>query len=176
MAEYWHIGETTMRLASPSPRRANGSNSLAMLRTSVGGDGRAQACGLAQFRGLVGRFPGEFGLVASEMTVGSGLAVDRPQQVEHPDDSFRPQVEMRLHELGDALVGNATGALGIDGHVDRLRDADRVRDLDLALARDARRDDVLRDVARRVGRRTIDLRRVLARERAAAMRRRPAVG
>src|SRR5512143_1334295 len=106
MAEYWHIGETTMRLASPSPRRANRSNSLAMLRTSVGGDGRAQARGLAQHLGLVGRFPGEFGLVAPEVAVGSGLAVDRPQQVEHAHDALRAQVEVRLHELGDALVGN----------------------------------------------------------------------
>ena len=56
-----------------------------------------------------------------------------------------------------------------------LRDADRVRELHLALRGDARGDDVLRDVARRVGGRAVDLRRILARERAAAVRRRAAV-
>ena len=57
-----------------------------------------------------------------------------------------------------------------------MRDADRVRDLDLAAVGEAGRDDVLRDVARRVGGRAVDLRRILARERAAAVRGGAAVG
>ena len=57
-----------------------------------------------------------------------------------------------------------------------MRDADRVRDLDLAAVGEPGGDDVLRDVARGVGGRAVDLRRILARERAAAVRRRAAVG
>ena len=57
-----------------------------------------------------------------------------------------------------------------------MRDADRVGDLDLAAVGEARGDDVLRHVARRVRGRAVDLRRILARERAAAVRRGAAVG
>ena len=88
---------------------------------------------------------------------------------------FGPQVEVRVDELDDARVGNAAGAFGVNGHVDRLGDADRVRQLHLALLREARGDDVLRDVSRRVRRRAVDLRRILAGKRAAAVRRRAAV-
>ena len=56
-----------------------------------------------------------------------------------------------------------------------MRDADRVGDLDLAALREAGGDDVLRHIARRVGGRAVDLRRILARERAAAVRRSAAV-
>ena len=52
---------------------------------------------------------------------------------------------------------------------DRLRDADRVGDLHLAAVGEAGGDDVLGHVARGVGGRAVDLRRVLARERAAAV-------
>ena len=83
---------------------------------------------------------------------------------------------MLVHELRDLLVGNLAGAFGVDRDVHRLGHADRVRDLHLALARDARRDDVLRDVARGVGSRAVDLGRILAGERAAAVRRGAAVG
>ena len=80
-----------------------------------------------------------------------------------------------LDDLADLLVGNAPGARRVDGHVHRLRDADRVRELHLALLRETGGHDVLRDVARRVRRRAVDLRRILARERAAPVRRRAAV-
>ncbi len=64
----------------------------------------------------------------------------------------------------------------LDQDRERVRDADRVGDLHLAAVGEAGRDDVLRDVARRVGGRAVDLRRVLAGERAAAVRGRAAVG
>src|SRR5436190_11312004 len=102
-AEYWHIGDTTTRLGSVSSRNRSGSNRLvraAVRAGSVGGNGGfANARGFAQRFDLVGGFPGEFRLVAAEMTVGRRLPIDRTQQVEHPDDAFRPQIEMREHEL-----------------------------------------------------------------------------
>ena len=57
-----------------------------------------------------------------------------------------------------------------------MRDADRVGDLDLAAVGQAGRDDVLGHVAGRVGGRAVDLARVLARERAAAVAGHAAVG
>ena len=62
-------------------------------------------------------------------------------------------------------------------HADRgrLRDADRVGDLDFAAVREAGRDDVLRDVARGIRGGPVDLRWILAGERAAAMTRHAAV-
>ena len=57
----------------------------------------------------------------------------------------------------------------VDVHADRIRVADRVGELHFALRRELRRDDVLRHPAAHVGGAAIDLRRILARERAAAV-------
>src|SRR5688572_23276518 len=83
---------------------------------------------------------------------------------------------MLPHQLRKLLVGELAGALG--GHHDagRLRDPDGVRNLYQALRGETRCDDVLRDVARRIGGRTVDLGRILSGERAAPVRRRAAVG
>ena len=64
----------------------------------------------------------------------------------------------------------------VDQHRHRLGHADRVRELHHAALGEPGRDDVLGDVARHVAGRAVDLRRILARERAAAVRRRAAVG
>ena len=68
------------------------------------------------------------------------------------------------------------GAVGVDIDRQRLGDADGIGELDGAAVGDARRDDVLGQIARGIGRRAIDLGRVLAGEGAAAVRRRAAVG
>src|SRR6478736_4562777 len=178
-AEYWHIGDTTMRFGSVSSRRQSGSNRpvrSAALDESVRGNGSfAQARGFAQHLDLVGRFPREFRLVAAKVAVRCRLAIDRSQQVEHPDDALRAQVEVRVDELDDAGVGNAARTFGVNGHVDRLGDADGVRQLHLALLGETRGDDVLRDVSRSVGRRAVDLGRILAGKRTASVRSRTAV-
>src|SRR5690606_31193296 len=113
---------------------------------------------------------------AAEVAVGGGLLVDRPQQVQHLDDALGPQVEVGLDQLGDPLVRDDAGALGVDRDVHRLGHADRVGHLDLTLPGEARRDDVLGDVARRVGGRAVDLAGVLAGEGTAAVRAGAAVG
>src|SRR5579871_1109228 len=43
---------------------------------------------------FVGRLPGEVGVAAAEVAVGSGLLIDRTAQVERLDDSARRQLEM----------------------------------------------------------------------------------
>ena len=80
-------------------------------------------------------------------------------------------ISSTIFDCGDAL-----GAVGLDHQRLRVRDADRVGDLDLAAVREPGRDDVLGDVARGVGGRAVDLRGVLAGERAAAVAGRAAVG
>ena len=73
-------------------------------------------------------------------------------------------------------TGDVLGAERLDLDRERMRDPDRVGDLDLAAVGEARGDDVLRDVAGGVGGRAVDLGRVLAGEGAAAVAGRPAVG
>src|SRR5581483_2651923 len=87
----------------------------------------------------------------------------------------RAEVEVLVDERLDAIVVDRAGAEGLDVERDRLRAADDVRDLDLESIREPGRDDVLRDVARRVRGRPVDLRRVLAAEGAAPVTRVSAV-
>ena len=135
-----------------------------------------QAGGGTQRVGAIGALPREVRVAAAEVAVGGGRRVDRPAQVEVAHDRRRAEVEVLADELLDARLGDDRGAeaLGVDR--DRLRDADRVGHLHLAAVRETRGDDVLGHVARGVGGRAVDLRRVLAREGAAAVRRGAAVG
>ena len=73
------------------------------------------------------------------------------------------------HRLHDRRFGHRRRPERIDHHRHRLGDADRVRELHFAPPRELGGDDVLRDPARRIARRAIDLRRILAAERAAAV-------
>jgi hypothetical protein len=75
-----------------------------------------------------------------------------------------------------AVVIDRAGAVRVDIERQRLRHADRIGQLDRAALGEARRDDVLREIAGDVGRRTIDLGRILARKRAAAVRGSAAIG
>ena len=91
-------------------------------------------------------------------------------------DAARRQVHdlaQRRLELG--LVDLA-GAVQVDIDRQRLGDADGIGELDGAAVGELGGDDVLGEIARRIGGRAIDLGRILAREGAAAMRRRAAIG
>ena len=84
--------------------------------------------------------------------------------------------KMLADQLADPLVVDLAGAFGVDVHAHRLGDADRVGELHFAAVGQAGGDDVLGDVAGHVGGAAIDLRRVLAAERAAAVPAPAAVG
>src|SRR6185369_17839923 len=58
----------------------------------------------SQRGGLVGSFPGEVRIVATEVAIGRRLAVDGTQQVEHLHDALRAQVEVLGDQLLDLLV------------------------------------------------------------------------
>ena len=68
------------------------------------------------------------------------------------------------------------GAEAVDEQAHRMGHADRVGNLDLAAVGEPGGDDVLRHVAGGIGGRAVDLRRILAGEGAAAVRRGAAVG
>src|SRR5438128_11393443 len=103
------------------------------------------------------------------MAVRSRLAVDWPAEVERGNDRGRAQVEMALDQPLDLVVGELTGPERLDLERDRAGDPDAIGDLDLEPVREPGGHHVLRDPARGVGRRSIDLRRILAGEGAAAV-------
>src|SRR6476620_9309808 len=140
------------------------------------GAGGAEAGGLAQLLGLVGALPREVVVLAAEVPVGGGLLVDRAVQVQRVAEGARAQVEVLVDELLDLAAADLLGAERLDHDRHRVRHADGVGDLDLGALGEAGGDDVLGHVAGRVGGRAIDLRRVLAAERAAAVAGHAAVG
>ena len=83
------------------------------------------------------------------------------------------QLAQRLLELRLFHIRPGSMQLHIDG--ERMCHADRVADLYRAALREAGRHHVFRQIARRIGCTAIDLGRILAGERATAMRRRTAV-
>src|SRR5207244_2913741 len=119
--------------------------------------------------GVVRAVPGEGAVLAAEVAVGGGRREDRAAQVEVAQDGGGTEVEVLAHELLDPVDGDGFGVERAHRDRDRMRDADRVRDVHLAPVGQTGRDDVLGDVARRVGGRAVDLRRILARESTAAV-------
>jgi len=71
---------------------------------------------------------------------------------------------------------NLSGPMRVDINRQRLGDADRIGKLDRAAISKSCGDDVFCEIARGISGRAIDFCRVLARECAAAVRRRPAIG
>src|SRR6202011_5077847 len=65
-------------------------------RQRAGGPGRSADARLERLD-PVGLLPGEIGQLAAEVAVGGGLAVDRPLEVQVPDDRGRAQVEDLAH-------------------------------------------------------------------------------
>src|SRR6266511_6080256 len=124
---------------------------------------------------LVDPLSREVVVVTAEVPVRGGLREDRPAQVEVADDRARAQIEVLAHELLDRLHRDVLCPERLHAGRDRMRNSDRVRDVQLATVGQARSDDVLRDVARRVRSRAIDLCRILPRERPTAVARGAAV-
>src|SRR5438874_11002244 len=110
---------------------------------------------------LAGALPGELFLGAPEVAVGGRALVDRLAQVEVADDRCRPQVEHVLYGLADLERIDGLGPERLDHHRHGAGHADGVRDLDLAAPSRTRGDHVLGDPAGGVGRRAVDLARIL---------------
>ena len=110
------------------------------------------------------------------MAVGGKLAIDRAGQLEVADDGRRAQIKHLLHGRGDLRVRHGARALRVDEHAHGLGHADGVGQLHEAALGESGGNDVLGHVARGVGGAAVDLRRVLAGERAAAVRGAATVG
>src|SRR6478735_9417660 len=171
----WDVMRAIVSAASDAPDLAGVSVEWPPRRRSPVSAGSDAGGGL-QLVGAVRVLPGELGELATEVAVGRGLGVDRAEQVEVADDRGGAEVEY-LEDGGlDLLVRDDAGAEGLDEHADGRGLADGVRDLRLAAAGQSGGHDVLGDPAHRVGGRAVDLRRVLAGERAAAVAGHAAVG
>ena len=106
-----------------------------------------------------------------------GSDVDRPVQ---PADARGCRAGERFISSFTTLASRSSltsrRCREVDIDRERLGDADRIADLDGAVVRQPGGHDVLRHIARGIGGRAVDLGRVLAGERAAAMRGRAAIG
>src|SRR5256885_5980018 len=126
------VGRTTTSRAMAVPS-CRGLRRRPCKRGANGLDGRFAAPGAPRERlREVGALPGEIEIGASEVAVGRRLPEDRAAQVEALDDLLRPEVEVLVDEPADHLVVDRGGAVRLDLLRDPLRDADHVRDLDLA--------------------------------------------
>src|SRR5690606_24715925 len=86
------------------------------------------------------------------------------------------QIEVFSYQTGDLLVGDHACTFGVYGDVDGFGHTNGIADLYLALARKAGRHDILCYITRWVSGRTVDLGRILARERPATVRACTAIG
>src|SRR4051812_20132170 len=119
-----------------------------------------------EVRHQVGALPREAAVLlrrAAEMAVRRGAGVDRFVEAEMLADAARREPHELLQNLRQLVLVHLAGALAVDIDGQRLGNADRVRELDRATVGEARRDDILREIARRIGRRAVDLGRILAR-------------
>src|SRR5215212_1018981 len=88
---------------------------------------------------------------------------------------MRVQTEVLSYKVREDRLADASGSPCIDEHGDGLRDADCIGQLYETALSQSSSDDILCDVARHVRGGAINLGRVLARERTAAVRRVAAV-
>src|SRR3990172_8351103 len=91
----------------------------------------------AEHRGLVGSLPREVPVLAAEVAVGGGLRVDRPAQIEVADDGTGAEVEVLANEALDRLQPPPLRSQAVDQDRERVRDADRVGDLEQAAVGEA---------------------------------------
>src|SRR5206468_136468 len=106
---------------------------------------------ISQFLCAIGLLPGEaVDIYAAEVSECGSLFIDWAAQIERFDDAFRREMEVGADDLREFCLIDLRSAKAVDVNRHRLRDADRVRQLNLAAVGDAGGHDILRDVARHV--------------------------
>src|SRR5436309_1592327 len=128
------------------PSRSAGGRACFCGSEGEGASGLVGALGerAAKVLGAVELLPRE--ALAAEMPVGGGLLVDGTAKVEVADDGGGSEVEEFPHGRQDPGRVGPLGPERIDVERDGMRDADRIRNLELDTLRQAGGDDVLRDV------------------------------
>src|SRR5580704_9453416 len=109
------------------------------------------------------------------MAVGRGAGEERPVEMQMLADAARREIHDLHQRLLELAFVDLPGAMQVGVNRQGTRDADRIRKLKGAAIGKVGGDDVLGEVSSRIGRRTVDLGRSLARESAAAVWRGPAV-
>src|SRR4051794_29216568 len=94
------------------------ADALARLRERLGGG--------SEVGGAVGALPGEVAVGTAEVAVCSGVAEDRPAQIEPLDDRRGTEVEVLAQQVGQLLRVDLRRTERLDHQRDRVRDADRV--------------------------------------------------
>ena len=118
--------------------------SNALLRKGILNAGRR-----AQRLGAIHTFPRQIDVRSAEMAERGRLTINRATQIQHVDDAGRTKIKLLSDDFRQCVVGNDAGALRIDQQRNRIGHADRVSQLDFTALGQSRRNDVLRDVARR---------------------------
>jgi hypothetical protein len=120
---------------------------------------------------LLGLFPCEVSIIASEVSISSGLLVDRAGELEVTDDASRAEIEVVEDDRKEIRVGLSSldSAIGINEHGEGLGDSDGIGDLDQAAASELRGNEGLSDPTNSVSGRAIDLGGVLSGESTASM-------
>src|SRR2546425_1568008 len=131
---------------------------------------------VAQGLDAIRLLPREFRLGTTEMTVGRCLLVDGPAEVQVLDDAGGGEVEVAPNHLLEPRVGHLPRPERLDHDRDRVGHTDGVGHLNHGALGESGRHHVLGHVPRHIARRAVDLRRILAREGAAAVRAGAAVG
>src|ERR1700743_1627726 len=118
---------------------------------------------------LVRLLPRERIFAAAEVAECRGLLIDRAAKFQVIDDPLRRQREVGANEIFHRVFRNRTGTERVHHYGYGLGDADRIGKLHLSTLREAGGNDVLGDIAGHIACGSIHLRRILARERAAAV-------
>src|SRR4051794_19107493 len=95
--------------------------------------------------------PGEAAILlrlAAEMAVGGGPGVDRLVEAEVLANTARGKIHELAQRLHQLRLVDLAGTVGVDIDRERLRNADRISELNGAAIRETCRDHVLREVAR----------------------------
>jgi hypothetical protein len=133
-------------------------------------------CSCLEGGNFIGGFPREGRLVAAEMAECGSLLVDGAAQVQVIDDALGRQREIFPDQSGHLRFRDGPGAKAVHHDGDRFGNADGIRQLDFGALGQTGCDEILGDIAGHVAGRAVHFRRVLARERAAAVTTHSAVG
>jgi len=125
-------------------------------------------CGRSLEGEVLGLLPSEVRIVASEVSVGSGLPHDRAAELKVADDASRAEVEVlvdNLSKLGVCLSGGLLGSsVGVNEDGKRVWDANGVGELDKGALAESSVDEGLGDPPGSVGGGAVDLGGVLSGE------------
>lgn len=115
---------------------------------------------------ILGGFPGEVGIVSTEVTAGSSLLVDGSLEVEFLDDHTRSQIEV----VGDDFleiqirVAFSSSVIRVDVDGEGLSNTNTVSNLDEGSLAETSMDEGLGDPSGSVGSRSVNLSGVLTGE------------